>query len=196
MSARFAFGQVRSMNFIHSVMTTYRIAVLVGSIRSESLNRKLADALIRFAPPDFTFHHLKIDDLPLYNQDEEEHPPEAVQRLRREIREADGLLIATPEYNRSIPGVLKNAIDHGSRPGDTTPGRASRQALSACQRALAVRLWPSSIRGIFSPCSTSRRWRSQRRSSSIAMTSSMPTAASAPAAAIFCRGGWIGLLRG
>jgi len=104
------------MNFIHSVMTTYRIAVLVGSIRSESLNRKLADALIRLAPPDFTFYHLKIDDLPLYNQDEEEHPPEAVQRLRREIREADGLLIATPEYNRSIPGVLKNAIDHGSRP--------------------------------------------------------------------------------
>lgn len=97
-------------------MNTFRIAVLVGSIRRESLNRKLAEALIRLAPTDFSFHHLKIDDLPLYNQDDEEHPTEVVQRLRREITEADGLMIVTPEYNRSVPGVLKNAIDHGSRP--------------------------------------------------------------------------------
>jgi chromate reductase, NAD(P)H dehydrogenase (quinone) len=97
-------------------MNTYRIAVVVGSIRRESLNRKLADALIRLAPADFSFHHLRIDDLPLYNQDDEEHPADAVQRLRREIAEADGLMIVTPEYNRSISGVLKNAIDHGSRP--------------------------------------------------------------------------------
>jgi chromate reductase len=97
-------------------MNTYRIAVLVGSIRRESLNRKLADALIRLAPADFTFHHLRIDDLPLYNQDDEEHPTEGMQRLRREIAEADGLMIVTPEYNRSISGVLKNALDVGSRP--------------------------------------------------------------------------------
>jgi len=123
-------------------MTTYRIAVLVGSIRSESLNRKLADALIRFAPPDFTFHHLKIDDLPLYNQDDDDRPAEAVQRLRREIREADGLLIATPEYNRSIPGVLKNAIDHGSRPWGHNawagkPAGIIGLSTSACGTALA-----------------------------------------------------------
>ncbi|HHE32833.1 MAG TPA: NAD(P)H-dependent oxidoreductase [Chlorobaculum parvum] len=97
-------------------MKTYHIAVLVGSIRRESLNRKLADALIKLAPADFTFHHLKIDDLPLYNEDDDEDPPEAVRRLKQEIAEANGLLIATPEYNRSIPGLLKNAIDHGSRP--------------------------------------------------------------------------------
>ena len=97
-------------------MNTYRIAVVVGSIRRESLNRKLGDALVRLAPADFSFHHLRIDDLPLYNQEYEEHPTESMQRLRREIAEADGLMIVTPEYNRSVPGVLKNAIDHGSRP--------------------------------------------------------------------------------
>ncbi len=97
-------------------MSTYRIIVVVGSIRRESLNRKLADALIRLAPADFAFHHLRIDDLPLYNQDDEEQPTEAMQRVRREIAEADGLMIVTPEYNRSISGVLKNALDVGSRP--------------------------------------------------------------------------------
>ncbi|MGC8775114.1 MAG: NADPH-dependent FMN reductase [Chlorobaculum sp.] len=97
-------------------MNTYRIVVVVGSIRRESLNRRLADALIRLAPADFAFHHLRIDDLPLYNQDDEEHPTESMQRLRREIAEADGIMFCTPEYNRSISGVLKNAIDVGSRP--------------------------------------------------------------------------------
>jgi chromate reductase len=97
-------------------MNTYRIAVVVGSIRRESLNRRLADALVRLAPADFSFHHLRIDDLPLYNHDDEEHPTDAMQRLRREIGEADGIMFVTPEYNRSIPGVLKNALDVGSRP--------------------------------------------------------------------------------
>lgn len=123
-------------------MDTVRIAVLVGSIRRESLNRKLTDALIRLAPSGLTFHHLKIDDLPLYSEDEEPHPPKSVQRLRREIREADGLLIATPEYNRSIPGVLKNAIDHGSRPWghnawEGKPAGIIGLSTSACGTALA-----------------------------------------------------------
>jgi len=97
-------------------MNTYRIAVVVGSIRKESLNRRLANALVRLAPADFTFHNLRINDLPLYCEDDEAQPTEAMLRLRREIAEADGLMIVTPEYNRSISGVLKNAIDHGSRP--------------------------------------------------------------------------------
>jgi chromate reductase len=97
-------------------MNTYRIAVVVGSIRKESLNRRLADALVRLAPADFSFHDLRIDDLPLYNHDDEEHPTEAMQRLRREIAGSSGVMIVTPEYNRSIPGVLKNALDVGSRP--------------------------------------------------------------------------------
>jgi chromate reductase len=123
-------------------VSTYRIAVLVGSIRRESLNRKLADALIRLAPADFSFHHLRIDNLPLYSQDDEAHPTEAMQRLRREIGEADGLMFVTPEYNRSIPGVLKNAIDHGSRPSghnawEGKPAGMIGVSPSACGTALA-----------------------------------------------------------
>jgi len=97
-------------------MKQYKIAVVVGSIRKDSLNQKLADALAKIAPPEFSFKTVRIDDLPLYNQDDDGKPAAAVTRLRKEIKEADGLLILTPEYNRSIPGVLKNAIDHASRP--------------------------------------------------------------------------------
>lgn len=94
----------------------YDIAVVVGSLRRESYNRKLAVGLERLAPPGFSFRQVEIGDLPHYNQDEESAPPPSVQRLKSEILAADGLLFVTPEYNRSIPGVLKNAIDHASRP--------------------------------------------------------------------------------
>ncbi len=97
-------------------MDHYRIACIIGSIRKESLNRRLAEAVIRLAPPDFSFSRVRIDDLPLYNQDDETNPCDAVRRLKSEIGEADGLLFVTPEYNRSVPGLLKNAIDHASRP--------------------------------------------------------------------------------
>ncbi|MGE5488710.1 MAG: NADPH-dependent FMN reductase [bacterium] len=97
-------------------MDMYRIAVIVGSLRRDSYNRKLANAVVKMAPPEFSFNYLRIDDLPLYNQDDDDRPSEQVKRLKREIAEADGLLFVTPEYNRSVPGVLKNAIDHGSRP--------------------------------------------------------------------------------
>ncbi len=97
-------------------MSTYQIAVLVGSLRKDSFNRQLATALARLAPPEFSFTQLRIDDLPLYNQDDDAQQSAAVQRLKGEIRAASGLLFVTPEYNRSIPGVLKNAIDNASRP--------------------------------------------------------------------------------
>ena len=95
---------------------TYRIAVVVGSLRRDSLNRKLAHAIAKLAPAELSFEHLRIDDLPLYNQDDDAHQPAPVQRLKAEIRAAQGLLFVTPEYNRALPGVLKNAIDHASRP--------------------------------------------------------------------------------
>lgn len=97
-------------------MSKYKIAVVVGSLRKESINRKLATALSNIAPPDFLFEDVRIDDLPLYNQDHDASPPESVQRLRAIIKSAHGVLFVTPEYNRSFPGVLKNAIDHASRP--------------------------------------------------------------------------------
>lgn len=97
-------------------MSQYKIAVVVGSLRRDSFNRKLAEAVVKLAPPELSFHQVRIDDLPLYNQDDDENQAESVKRLKDEIQAADGLLFVTPEYNRSIPGVLKNAIDHASRP--------------------------------------------------------------------------------
>ncbi len=98
-----------------------RIAVVVGSLRAESFNRRLAQALVRLpAAQGHEFFYPEIGDLPLYNQDHDGDQPQPAQRLKREIRSADGAIFVTPEYNRSIPGVLKNAIDHASRPyGDS-----------------------------------------------------------------------------
>jgi chromate reductase len=97
-------------------MDTYRIAVMIGSLRKDSLNRKMALALAALAPQEFSFNHVRIDDLPLYNQDDDGRPGEAVKRLKSDIAGSQGVLFVTPEYNRSVPGVLKNAIDHASRP--------------------------------------------------------------------------------
>jgi chromate reductase len=97
-------------------MSQYPIALLVGSLRRNSFNRQLAEALVSLAPPELSFRHVQIDDLPPYNQDDDANPAEPVKRLKEEIKAAKGLLFVTPEYNRSIPGVLKNAIDHASRP--------------------------------------------------------------------------------
>ena len=97
-------------------MSQYQIAVVVGSLRRDSFNRKLADAVIALAPPELSFKHLRIDDLPLYNQDDDGNQADVVKRLKSEITASQGVLFATPEYNRSVPGVLKNAIDHASRP--------------------------------------------------------------------------------
>jgi len=95
---------------------TYRIAVVVGSLRRDSFNRQLAAALAALAPQQLEFAPVRIDDLPLYNQDDDNHQAEPVKRLKGEIAQAQGVLFVTPEYNRSLPGVLKNAIDHASRP--------------------------------------------------------------------------------
>jgi chromate reductase, NAD(P)H dehydrogenase (quinone) len=95
---------------------TYRIAVLVGSLRRESFNQQLAKALAGLAPQQLEFVPVRIDDLPLYNQDDDNNPSAPVRRLKTEIAAAQGVLFVTPEYNRSVPGVLKNAIDHASRP--------------------------------------------------------------------------------
>src|SRR5690242_9712202 len=93
-----------------------QIGVVVGSLRKESINRKLAHALIKLGPPDFMFKDLRIGDLPLYNQDDDKSQAAEVQRLKSELRAVDAVIFVTAEYNRSIPGVLKNALDHASRP--------------------------------------------------------------------------------
>jgi chromate reductase len=97
-------------------MSPLKVAVVVGSLRKESFNGQLASALQALAPDGVAFERLQLDDLPLYNQDDDAAPAQPVQRLKAQVAQSQGLLFVTPEYNRSIPGVLKNALDHGSRP--------------------------------------------------------------------------------
>lgn len=92
------------------------IAVIVGSLRKESFNRKMANALRELAPPALKLEIVEIGQLPLYNQDLDADPPAVWKEFRARIKKADGVLFITPEYNRSIPAPLKNAIDVGSRP--------------------------------------------------------------------------------
>jgi len=130
-------------------MNNYNIAVLVGSIRKDSLNKKLADAIVRMAPSEFSFRHVLISDLPLYNQDDDGNPAESVKRLKHEISNADGLLFVTPEYNRSISGVLKNAIDHASRPhGKSVWGGKPAGILGVAHGAAGTALAQQHLRNI------------------------------------------------
>ena len=99
-------------------MAKFKIAAIVGSTRRESINRQLAEALARLGADKLAVTIVPIGDLPLYNQDLEAPLPETVKRFKSEIAAADGVLFVTPEHSRSIPAVLKNAIDWGSRPWD------------------------------------------------------------------------------
>jgi chromate reductase len=94
----------------------YNVAVIVGSVRKDSLNRRVARALARLGGDSLRLSEVRIDDLPFYDPELEADVPAPAARLRAEVAAADAVLFVTPEYNRSIPGVLKNAIDWGSRP--------------------------------------------------------------------------------
>ncbi len=93
-----------------------KIGILVGSLHKESINRKVAESFVKIGHPDLTFSFIDITNLPLFSEDLEENPPIGVTEFRRQVNENDLILIMTPEYNRSISGVLKNALDWGSRP--------------------------------------------------------------------------------
>ena len=95
---------------------TYNVAVIVGSLRKASLSRKIAHALAELAPVQLKLDVVEIGHLPHYNQDLDENPPTVFTDFRQRIKSADAVLFVTPEYNRSVPGVLKNALDVGSRP--------------------------------------------------------------------------------
>lgn len=92
------------------------VAVIVGSLRKDSMNRKLALNLCKLAPESLKLSLVEIRDLPLYNQDDDANPPAPSAAFKQQIQQADAVLFVTPEYNRSVPGVLKNAIDIASRP--------------------------------------------------------------------------------
>ncbi len=123
-------------------MNQIKVAVLVGSLRMDSFNRRLARAVEKLAPPEFAFRHIQINDLPLYSQDFDAAYPAAAARLKKDIESVDALLFVTPEYNRSIPGVLKNAIDIASRPWGTNsfagkPGAVIGTSIGATGTSLA-----------------------------------------------------------
>jgi chromate reductase len=134
-------------------MSQIPIAVVVGSLRRDSFNRRLATAVVKLAPPEFSFQQVRIDDLPLYNQDDDANPAESVRRLKGEIKAARGLLFVTPEYNRSIPGALKNAIDWGSRPyGSNAFSRKPTAVIGASPGKIGTAVGQQHLRSILAFC--------------------------------------------
>ena len=126
-----------------------KVAVFIGSLRAESFNRRLALALAKLAPPGWVFEHIEIGDLPLYNQDHDNAMPAPAQRVKREVEAADALLFVTPEYNRSVPGVLKNAIDIASRPyGKNSFARKPAGVIGASIGALGTAMAQQHLRNV------------------------------------------------
>ena len=135
-------------------MAKLKLGVIVGSNRRESINRKLAQALVRLGADAFEAKFIQIDDLPMYNQDHEQPLPAPVARFKAEVEASDALLFVTPEHNRSIPAVLKNAIDWGGAAlrQDLLAGQAGRHHRHLRRRHLHAPS-PSSI---CAPCSAIR----------------------------------------
>lgn len=134
-------------------MPTYKVGYFVGSLSSTSINRVLSRALIRVAPDDLEFTEIGIADLPLYNPDfDSDYPPEAV-ALKEAIAAADALLFVTPEYNRSIPGALKNAIDWASRPwGQNSFHHIPAGVIGASVGAIGTAVAQQSLRAVLGFC--------------------------------------------
>jgi chromate reductase len=135
------------------VMTTYKVGYFVGSLSSKSINRVLSKALIRLAPDDLEFFEIPINNLPLYSQDyDDSYPPEAT-ALKEAIARAEAVLFVTPEYNRSIPGALKNAIDWASRPwGENSFHHIPAGVIGASIGPIGTAVGQQSLRAVLSFC--------------------------------------------
>lgn len=134
-------------------MTTYKVGYFVGSLSSQSINRELSKVLIRLAPEAFRFTEIPIGNLPLYSQDyDADYPPEA-RALKDAIKASDAILFVTPEYNRSIPGALKNAIDWASRPwGQNSFDQVPAAVIGASIGQIGTAMAQQSLRGVLSFC--------------------------------------------
>lgn len=132
---------------------SYNVGYFVGSLSSTSINRVLASALIKVAPSDLEFTEIPIRNLPLYSQDyDEDYPPEG-RALKSAIESSDAILFVTPEYNRSIPGGLKNAIDWASRPwGTNSFDHLPAAVIGASPGAIGTAVAQQSLRGVLSFC--------------------------------------------
>ena len=132
---------------------SYRVGYFVGSLSSSSINRVLAKALISVAPDDLEFTEIPIRDLPLYSQDYDSDFPPAARALKQAIAATDAVLFVTPEYNRSIPGGLKNAIDWASRPwGENSFDHIPAGVIGASIGQIGTALAQQSLRGVLSFC--------------------------------------------
>ena len=133
---------------------THKVAVIVGSLRQASLSRKAAHALARLAPDTLALEIVEIGDLPLYDEDREgEAAPAAWGRFREQVKSADAVLFVTPEYNRSIPGALKNAIDWASRPwGQNSFDNMPAAVIGASSGQIGTAMAQQSLRGVLSFC--------------------------------------------
>ncbi|HLZ37847.1 MAG TPA: NADPH-dependent FMN reductase [Mycobacteriales bacterium] len=136
-------------------MATYKVGYLVGSLAKGSINRTLSKALIRLAPPELEFEEIPIKDLPLYSYDyDADYPPEG-RALKEALARVDAVLFVTPEYNRSIPGGLKNAIDWASRPwGQNSFAHKPSAVIGASPGRVGTAVAQQSLRSVLSFCNS------------------------------------------
>jgi chromate reductase len=136
-------------------MTTYKVGYFVGSLSSTSINRLLAKALVRLAPPELVLIEIPIKDLPLYSQDFDGDYPLVARALKQSIADVDAVLFVTPEYNRSIPGGLKNAIDWASRPwGKNSFAHKPSGVIGTSIGAIGTAVAQQSVRGVLCFCNS------------------------------------------
>ena len=136
-------------------METYKVGYLVGSLARGSINRKLAKALAKLAPPELALEEIPIGELPLYSYDYDADFPEVARRFKQAIAGVDGVLFVTPEYNRSIPGALKNAIDWASRPwGQNSFSRKPSGVIGTSPGAIGTAVAQQQLRGVLCFCNS------------------------------------------
>jgi chromate reductase, NAD(P)H dehydrogenase (quinone) len=136
-------------------MTRYKVGYLIGSLATASINRKLAHALIRLAPEELEFREISFRDLPLYSYDYDDDYPPVARAFKAAVAESDAVLFVTPEYNRSIPGGLKNAIDWASRPyGSNAFTRKPSAVIGTSPGSIGTALAQQSLRAVLSFCNS------------------------------------------
>lgn len=136
-------------------MATYKVGYFVGSLAAASINRLLSKALIRLAPPGLEFTEIPIKDLPLYSYDYDADFPPVARAFKKAIADVDALLFVTPEYNRSIPGGLKNAIDWASRPwGQNSFTRKPSAVIGASVGSIGTAVAQQNLRSVLSFCNS------------------------------------------
>ena len=136
-------------------MTTHKVGYLVGSLAKASINRKLAKALVKLAPPQLEMREIPIKDLPLYSYDYDADYPPVARALKKAIEECDAVLFVTPEYNRSIPGGLKNAIDWASRPyGTNSFSRKPSAVIGTSPGSIGTAVGQQALRTILGFCNS------------------------------------------